>query len=269
MQSGTLKPFRLGRALSAAVLLAGLLGESFSARSQQGAPNPAISPASQSSVRRPQPWATPEEIGDSMLVQRRYHEAVEIYSKIPNPSPDVWNKMGVSYQVMLDVKDAMRCYRESLRLRPSSARVLNNLGSVYDSLGDHARAERQYREALKLDPTFPQAAMNLGTNLMMQNRYRDGMEMYRRAAALDPDILDGVDATLTAANVLPEQKGAINYDMARAFSQAGKTGRAVKYLRQAIDEGFATPETIAREGSFTGLRGIPAFDRLMAKQQER
>lgn len=204
-----------------------------------------------------------------MLARRRYHEAIEAYNRIPNPSPDVWNKLGVSYQMMLDPKDALRCYKESLRLRPSSGRVLNNLGSVYDSLGDHAQAERKYRQALKLDPANANAAMNLGTNLMAQNKFREGLEMYRHAAAIDPDIFDGVDATLTAANTYPQRVASINYYKARTFAQAGMTGRAIKYLRRAIDEGFVNLRMLAQDSSFVELRKTLAFQRLLAEEHQR
>jgi Flp pilus assembly protein TadD len=121
--------------------------------------------------------------------------------RIPDPSSEMWNRMGVSYQMLLDLKDALSCYKESLLLRPFNARTLNNPGSAYDSLRNHPKAERQYRRALKVDPTLAQAAMNLGTNLTIQHRYREGLTMYQRAAALDPEVLNSIDATLAVASL--------------------------------------------------------------------
>lgn len=212
---------------------------------------------------------TPEQIGDSSLARRRYQEAIEAYKKVPKPSPGVWNKMGVSYQELLDFKTAMRCYRTSLRLNPGSAMVLNNLGSVYDSLGDHRQAEAMYRQALTFDPANANAVMNLGTNLMAQNKYREGREMYQRAAALDPDVFDGIDATLTMTDMYPQQAAAINYYKARSFAHAGKTNLAIKYLRRAIDEGFADPVALARDSGFATLRESRAFQRLLDEENEQ
>jgi tetratricopeptide (TPR) repeat protein len=256
------------RLLPALIVLSAVPGAHLLARAQEAAQSIAVAspPAPNPTNSRSQP--TPEQIGDAMLARRRYHEVIDAYMKIPNPSPEMWNRMGVSYQMLLDLKDALRCYKESLRLRPFNARTLNNLGSAYDSLGDHPKAERMYRQALKIDSTLAQAAMNLGTNLTIQHRYREGLEMYQRAASLDPGVLDGVDATLTVASVKPEQAAAVNYYKARSFARAGKTGRAIEYLRRAIDEGFANPVMIAQDSSFDKLRENLAFQRFLAFEQE-
>lgn len=268
MRSGSQLTSILKRPSPALLVLAVFLSEPLWVCAQQRTQKPAALPAPPT-LTAPHLQPTPEQFGDSMLARRRYHEAIESYRKDPQPSPDAWNKMGVSYQMMLNLKDALRCYKESLRLRPLHARTLNNLGSVYDSLGDHSQAERHYRLALKLDPTLAQAAMNLGTNLMVQNRAREGLKMYQRAAALDPDIFDGVDATVTAIAAHPERVGAINYYKAQSFAKAGITDRAIKYLRLAIDEGFTNPDTVAQDSSFVRLRESLAFQQLLADERER
>ncbi|HJT87366.1 MAG TPA: hypothetical protein VJ732_05905 [Bryobacteraceae bacterium] len=68
-------------------------------------------------------------------------------------------------------------------------------------------------------------------------------------------------------NVVPlEQRGAINYYMARNCADAGMNDRAVAYLRKAIDEGYITAGKIARDDSFASLRNDPAFQQLLAEQ---
>ena len=260
--------FILKRILPALIVLSAAPGDFVLVCAQQATQNTAAALPPRPAHAVPHLQPTLEQIGDAMMARRRYQEVIEAYKRIPNPSAEAWNRMGVSYQMLLDLKDALRCYRESLRLSPLNARTLNNLGSVYDSLGDHPKAERQYRQALTLDPTLAQAAMNLGTNLTIQHRYREGVEMYQRAAALDPDVLDSVEATVAVVPVHREQEAAVNYYKARSFARAGRTGRAVKYLRRAIDEGFANPEMIARDSSFDKLRESLAFNRLLADSQE-
>ena len=66
----------------------------------------------------------------------------------------IWNKMGIAYQMMFNSKDAMRCYKESLKLDPANPQVLNNLGTVYASLKEYGQADRMYRKALKIDPAL-------------------------------------------------------------------------------------------------------------------
>lgn len=258
----------LKRLLPAVIVLFPCPGDLHLACAQQSAQNVAanITPRPAHTTQRFQP--SPEQIGDAMLARRRYHEAIDAYNGVAKPSADVWNKMGVSYQMLLDLKDATRCYKESLRLSPFNARTLNNLGSVYDSSEDHPRAERMYRRALKVDPTFANAAMNLGTNLLAQNKYREGLEMYHRAAALAPDVFDGVDATWTTTGVRLRQEATINYYKARSFARAGMTEPAIKYLRQAIAEGFANPQMIAQDSSFVILHESLEYQRLLADEKK-
>ena len=211
------------------------------------------------------PPITAEDIGDSLLVKRQYQEAIEQYRKMPNPSADLWNKMGIAYQMLFDPKDAARCYRETLRRNPAHAYALNNMGTIYDTQGDFAKAEGYYRKALDANPGSARSAMNLGTNLMAQRRYSEGSEMYKRALTLDPDVLDTSEGPVSTSGVPLEQRGAMNYYKAKDYAQAGMIDRAMRFLRKALNEGFASPNEIARDSSFSSLRETPAFKRLMAE----
>lgn len=212
---------------------------------------------------------TPEDMGDSLLFHRRYQEAIAQYRKARSDSPDVWNKMGIAYQMLSDLRDAARCYEQSLRLRPDHALTLNNLGTVYDLLGFYGKAEGLYRKALDLKPKSARITMNLGTNLMFQAKYSQGSEMYKRALALDPGVFDRSVGPNSESGAPLEQRGAINYYMARNCAQAGMNDRAVAYLKKALDEGFTTPEKIAADTTFASLGNNPAFQQLIAEQEDR
>src|SRR5208282_1379989 len=116
------------------------------APSQPNAPTPipvVIPPASKpATVASKQP--TDEEIGDSLTAHQRYQAAIAAYAKAPEMTAEIWNKMGIDYQMMFNSRDATRCYRESLKLDPGNAEVLNNLGTVYASLKEYGQADRMY-----------------------------------------------------------------------------------------------------------------------------
>jgi tetratricopeptide (TPR) repeat protein len=254
--------------LQALVLLVTITGESLAGESQQAVRQEASVTPARLSVVDSEFQPTPEDIGDAMLVQRRYHEALDAYRKMPTPSPGVWNKMGIAYQMMFALKDAARCYRESLGLRSNSANVLNNLGTVYYSQGDYRKAESLYRKALKLDPNAARIAMNLGTNLMVQSKYREGADMYKHALDLDPDVSEDSGAAVSNVATL-QQRRAMNYYKARACAQGGMTDRAIQYLQKAVREGFTGLRKVALDSSFDRLHGNPAFERMMAREEEQ
>jgi tetratricopeptide (TPR) repeat protein len=72
-------------------------------------------------------------MGDALMAQLRYQAAIEAYKKIPHRSAEVWNKMGIAYQMMFNQDEALHCYQSSLRLDPKNSRVMNNLGTIYDA----------------------------------------------------------------------------------------------------------------------------------------
>ena len=66
-----------------------------------------------------------------------------------------------------------------------------------------------------------------------------------------------------------EQRGAIHYYLAKNCAQAGFNDRAIAYLQKALDEGFITPGQVARDITFARLRAIPAFQQLLAEQENQ
>jgi tetratricopeptide (TPR) repeat protein len=242
-------------------------------RAQSPQAQSGVSPAqSQPSAATPAPATpvstlTPEEEGDALMASQRYQAAIEAYKKGDANSASLWNKMGIAYQLMFNQDAAMRCYERSLKLDPKDATVLNNLGTIYDSLKEYATAERTYRKALKVDPHSALIHKNLGTNLLGQHRYKKGWEEYQQALTIDPHIFEASVNPRIENPATVEDRGAMNYYMAKGCVRAGQNDRAIEYLRMALNEGFTNPKKIIADGEFASLRGIPAFEQLLQAQR--
>lgn len=208
---------------------------------------------------------THEELGDTLAVRRRYQAAIGEYMKAP-PSATVWNKMGIAYQMMFNLKDATRCYKESLKADPHNSQVLNNMGTVYDSLKDYGAAERYYRKALKVDPHSALILKNLGTNLLAQHKYSRGWGEYQKALAIDPNVFLDKNSPQVENPSTVAERGAMNYYMALGCVRMGETACALQYLRMALDEGFTSPKKIAAATEFASLRDNPDFKQMLAAQ---
>lgn len=215
----------------------------------------------------PLPDATPEQIGDSLEARQRYQAAIAAYAKDPHPTAAVWNKMGIAHQMMFNLREATRCYKESLRLDPKNSMVLNNLGTVYDSLKNYSAAERLYHKALKIDPDSPLILKNLGTNLMVQHKFSKGWRAYEEAMKLDPAIFEDHESPTVANPTSIRERGAMNYFMARGCVRMGQTDCALQYLRMALSEGYTTIKKVSEDADFASLRDNPAFKQLVAEQQ--
>jgi tetratricopeptide (TPR) repeat protein len=214
-----------------------------------------------------QPPPTPEELGDTLMAHQRYQAALDAYKKGAHPSAQLWNKMGIAYQLLLDMEDAQRCYERSLRLDPKNAIVLNNLGTIYDSLKQYRDAEHMYRKALHYDAKSALIYKNLGTNLLSQHKYKKGWEYYKTAISLDSAIFQHNGSPHIENPASVEDRGAMNYYMAKGCLRAGMTDRAIEYLRMALNEGFTSPKKIMADSEFASLKGMPAFEQLLAEQQ--
>jgi len=224
------------------------------------------SPAPTPSYVIPAQPPTPDQLGDSLVAHQRYQAAIAAYSKSPQMTADIWNKMGIAYQMMLNSKDAIRCYKESLKLDPRNSQVINNLGTVYASLKQYGQADHLYRKALKLDPKSAIVLKNIGTNLLAQRKYSKGWEAYQQALAIDPQIFTNHNGPTVENPSNVQQRGAMNYYMAAGCARAGNPDCALQYLRMALDEGFTTRKKVETDSEFASLHENPAFKQLLAEQ---
>jgi len=218
-------------------------------------------------VEAAHPTVTDERQGDDLMLQQRYQAALEAYSKIAQPSAAVWNKMGVASQMLFDPKDAVRCYKQALKLEPNEYGALNNLATLEAAEQNFSGAERLYRRALKVQPGSARIFKNLGTNLLMQHRYSESSEAYAKALALDPHIFDSHSGPTVEAQVSIKDRGEESYLWARSCARAGLNDCAVAQLRRAFDEGSATWKQVASDKDFETVRQSRDYERLVAEQR--
>jgi tetratricopeptide (TPR) repeat protein len=262
------------RTLLAFVMTAAIVSTSALSVAQPPAaqsPSPTTKPATTTVLipSLPKPEATPEQVGDALMAHQRYQAAIEAYKKAPTDSAAVWNKLGIAYQLMFNLTDAMHCYRTSDKLQPKNSNVLNNLGTVYDALKEYRNAEKMYRKALKADPGSALIRKNLGTNLLSQHKYQKGWEEYKAALKIDPMIFENSTRPRIENPASANDRGAMNYYLAKGCVRAGMTDRAIQYLRMSLSEGFASPKKIIADSEFAALQGLPEFEELMSSQTQK
>jgi tetratricopeptide (TPR) repeat protein len=256
-------PFACLRLCAAFALIVGLLVCPASAdpasQAARSAPRAQTIPAPLNEV-------TPEELGDALMIHQRYQAALDAYKNAPLNTAQIWNKMGVAYQLMFDNHDAERCYRKALKLDPKNAKVLNNLGSVYMELKLYASAEHIYSKAIHLNPQSALFRKNLGTAYLAEGKYKKGWKEYESALALDPSIFSHITGMRVENPASLRDRGAMNFYMAKSCAHAGLFAQAVEYLRMALNEGFTNPRKILADAELSRMRNAPEFQQLMASQ---
>lgn len=210
---------------------------------------------------------TSEQLGDSLMGHQRYQAAIEAYKNTPKDSAEVWNKMGVAYQLLFNTEEAAKCYRMAMKLDPKNAIAANNIGSVFMEQKRYSTAERAYRRALKLDPHSALFHKNLGTALLAEHKYKKGWESYQQALTLDPQVFTRTTNVKVENPAKIQDRGAMNFYMAKGCVKAGMNERAIEFLRMALNEGFTSPKKIVADSEFSGIRDLPAFQQMLAAQE--
>ena len=237
----------------------------------QGVPvnTPSTTASPTQNMSEPPSTATAEEAADIYFAQGRFQAAIAAYKKVVPPTGSSWNKMGMSYQKMYNLEEAKKCYESALKINPKNVNYLNNLATVYAGLKLPGYAERTYKKALKIDPQNALVYKNLGTMYMTDGKINKGKRCYDEARKLDPTIFTARASLSVDEPTDVHNRGAMNYFLARSCLQSGQTDCAITYLRAAMNEGYTTPKKLATDPEFERLRGVYAFQQMLAEQNAK
>ncbi|MBW1896464.1 MAG: YcaO-like family protein [Deltaproteobacteria bacterium] len=103
-------------------------------------------------------------MGISLKEMGEYKKAITVLEKAEdcdNERTDIYNLMGFCHFKLKAHERAVECFRNVLRLDPSSAIDYANIASNYRDLGNQKEAIRHYKLALELDPSIDFARENL------------------------------------------------------------------------------------------------------------
>jgi tetratricopeptide (TPR) repeat protein len=217
------------------------------------------------------PVITPETRGNVYMARKMYREAIEAFREGSPKDPVLLNKIGIAYQQMMQLDNARKSYDQAVKLKPDYVEALNNLGTVCYARKNFRRAVSWYQRALKLAPNDPKSSsiyMNLGTAQFARKQYEKATESYRAALRLDPDVFEHhgtFGVILEERNV--EERAKYHFYLARLYAKDGRNELAIQYLRKCLEEGYKEKKKLEEEPDFAGLRSLPEFQELLAREQ--
>ncbi len=134
--------------------------------------------------------------------------------------------------------EAIRCWRHTVQLDPSSVPGQVGLGVALLQRGLTTEAEATFRAALALDPHDADAWANLGTIALQRGESLAAVDYYRKAVGCEPTDaslwVDWAGSYANAGNWLAAQAAALN---ALAFQPESAEAQA---LLQRLDEQLLT-----------------------------
>lgn len=203
-----------------------------------------------------------------LLGQQRLEEAKLLAEQAlaAAPTDASWwgGVLGVIHGMLDNPREAERCAREAIRLKPDSAQAHNNLGLALRLQGRGEEAIAPLREAIRLKPDYADAHYNLGASLAAVRRFEEAIESYRQALRLRPDdaeILNDIGNALSevgrhreaiecyqgALAVRPDYPEASN-NLGVALATNERFEEAIKCYRQALTIRPDYPEALNNLG---------------------
>jgi tetratricopeptide (TPR) repeat protein len=128
-------------------------------------------------------------LGVALYGQGKLPEAIRHYREALRINPNfaqAHNNLGKALADRGELTSAMMHYREALRIDPAYAEAHNNLGNAFAESGELTSAAAHYREAIRIKPAEADAYLNLGNVLVKQDQLGAAIELFRESVRLNP-----------------------------------------------------------------------------------
>jgi adenylate cyclase len=202
-------------------------------------------------------------------------------------SAEAHTAMGFAYHISGHGADAQREYRLAIQLDNDEWLSHRLLGALLAREGNFKNAAPLLQRAIALKPTHIGSYDHLYSVLQRLNRYEESLEIAdkgiqtaRAHLAQAPDnqearthmamllarmgLADDARAQVKHARELAPKDGYTSFHCACVFAIVGDFDEAVAALQQAQDRGFFIQSELARNTDLDVLRGLPAFQALVA-----
>ena len=84
--------------------------------------------------------------------------------------------LAIALQRLKKFEDALKCYEEAKKQRPTDARIDYYIGLMWGNLADYQKALASFEQALRLKPDFTDALLGKGIMLARLNRKEEAKE---------------------------------------------------------------------------------------------
>lgn len=166
-------------------------------------------------------------LGLLLFNEGKTDEAVKCYRqalKLNSNNAETHNNLGIALAANGKADEAVAHYEKARQLRPNYPATHNNLGNALTQLGRLEEAVIEYRKALEIKPLHPTAHYNLGIAFEKQGKLKEAAEEYTAAIKINPGYAQAYN---NLGNVRAAQ---------------GKTNEAIAAYRNAVmvDADFAS-----------------------------
>jgi tetratricopeptide (TPR) repeat protein len=211
---------------------------------------------------------TLEERADIYMARKSYAEAIDCYHRALKQqgfsSAQLWNKLGIAYQLDMDYRAARKAYQKATKLQANFAEPWNNLGTTYFLENKFRKSAKYYQRAIKRSPDSASFHMNLGASFSRMKKFPEAVEQYREALRLDPNVLREHSSTATVVAAHGSDVEFYFY-LAKVFASLSRPEDSVRYLRRALEDGFKDLKRLDEDPDFQKISHDPGYVELRKK----
>lgn len=130
-----------------------------------------------------------------------------------------YNK-GVKYWEEGKIKEAIKEYKEAIRIEPDHASAHYNLGLIYRKQSRIKEAIGEYKKAIRIEPNYVEAHCNLGAAFYIEDQIEEAIEEYEKAITLKHDHAPSY------------------YNLGLAYKKKGRIEKAIFHFKRALELGY-------------------------------
>jgi Ca-activated chloride channel family protein len=120
-----------------------------------------------------------------------YEDAVKSYKqavKLKKDYSEAHYNLGDAYFQLKQYKQAIEAYKQALRYQSNLPTAYNNIGTAYYKLGEHKKAIEAFKEAIRLDPKPSLTYYNLAATYLERGNEQAALDQYKILKTADPQL---------------------------------------------------------------------------------
>ena len=131
-------------------------------------------------------------------------------------NPVIWNILGAAYFGKAEHKQAIKAYKQAIKIKADYTEAYNNLGVAFEAQGKSKEALISFNRALSIKPNYAEALNNMGAVLQSQGKLEDSILAYSKALRIKPNYWEAY------------------FNIGRARNEQGYLSKAIKAYTKAI-----------------------------------
>ena len=149
----------------------------------------------------------------------QYEDAIRAYKEVIRLNPnnaDAYYGIGLTYSILKQHREAKEAFEHAIKLKPDFAEAHYSLGLAYSDLKESGKAIKAYAEAINLKPDFVDTHYMLGLTYGSLSQYEKAIESFKKVIKLKPDHFDAY------------------YFLGLNYYDLGQIEKAIDYLNKSL-----------------------------------